>query len=118
MRKTGTIIAIPVRIPQLSAIHPMNGSISSPGRIHSDAIEKPIDRARGGMARDSEARMPGPTIARHIAMRKLTADRDGEVGDHGEDQRQRRGDRRDHGEEPEDQARVACEELRRDLARR
>ncbi len=42
-------------------------------RIQSDAIEKPIDRARGGIASDSEARMPGPTIARHSAIKKLAA---------------------------------------------
>ena len=68
MRKTGTIIAIPVRIPQVSAIHPMNGSINSPGSSQSEAIENPIERERGGMASDSEARIPGPTIARHRAI--------------------------------------------------
>ena len=35
---------------------PMIGSTNSPGITHSDAIEKPTDRARAGMAIDSEFR--------------------------------------------------------------
>ena len=34
-------------------------STTRPGRTHSEATEKPDDRARGGMASDSAARMPG-----------------------------------------------------------
>ena len=36
--------------------------------IHNAKIENPIERARGGMASDSEAKMPGATIASTPAM--------------------------------------------------
>ncbi len=72
-KNTGTIRVMPVRMPQLSAIHPMKGSISSPGRIHSELIEKPIDLALGGIAKESAAMMPGPTIAKQSEMSTLEA---------------------------------------------
>ena len=41
--------------------------------IHNDPTEKPIDRARGGSASDSEARMPGPRMASDPLMTMLAA---------------------------------------------
>ena len=40
--------------------------------IQSDATEKPIDRARGGIARLSAAKMPGARIAPRPVIAKLT----------------------------------------------
>ena len=38
---------------------PMIGRMSRPGMIHSDATEKPIDRARGGIASAERGEDPG-----------------------------------------------------------
>ncbi len=40
--------------------------------IHSDATEKPIDRARGGIARLSAAKIPGARIAPIPVITKFT----------------------------------------------
>ncbi len=63
MQNSGTITSIPMRIVQVSAIHPISGRISRPGMTHSEAIENPVARARAGMASDSVARMAGARIA-------------------------------------------------------
>ncbi len=39
----------------------------------SEAMEKPVARARGGMASDSEASMPGPMIASAPEITQLNA---------------------------------------------
>ena len=70
---TGIRTSIPWRIPQLSAIQPMNGRISSPGRIHSENIENPMDRARGGMAIDITVNIPGARIAPQMLMGTMNA---------------------------------------------
>ena len=40
--------------------------------IHSDATEKPIDRARGGIARLRAAKIPGARIAPSPVITKFT----------------------------------------------
>src|SRR4051812_28551653 len=42
----------------------MIGSTTSPGMIQSEATENPMDRARGGMASDSDAKMSGSIFER------------------------------------------------------
>src|SRR3546814_2522807 len=51
----------------------MIGSITRPGITHSDATAKPIERARGGMARLSVARMPGATMAKAATITEWAA---------------------------------------------
>ena len=64
MANTGIIISMPTRRLVRSPSQPTIGRISRPGITHSDATEKPTDRARGGMARASVARMPGSSTER------------------------------------------------------
>ena len=79
----------------------MIGRISSPGTTHSDATEKPIDRALGGMAIERVARMPGARIASVALMTEcaISAIHDG--------RRERKDDQRDrhhvrgHRQEPQ-----------------
>ena len=73
MTNSGTITSIPTRIVQVSAIQPMSGRTSRPGMTHSEATENPVARARGGMASDSAARMPGPMIASAAEITQLMA---------------------------------------------
>ena len=70
IRKTGTSTSKPHRKPHESPNQPTNGMTSKPGSTHRAPIEKPIDRARGGMANESEAITPGPTITRAPATRE------------------------------------------------
>ena len=56
MRKTGTSSEHPDPEVVRSPTQPMIGRISRPGMTHSDATEKPIDRARGGMASGEDRR--------------------------------------------------------------
>ena len=44
-----------------------------PASTNTDAIEKPVDRARGGIASDSAAKRPGSTNARHALITTLAA---------------------------------------------
>ena len=60
-------------MPTWPEIQPMIGSTSRPGITHSDATEKPVARARGGMASDSATRMPGPSIASDAEITQLNA---------------------------------------------
>ena len=63
MQNSGSSMSMPTRIVQVSATHPISGRISRPGMIHSEAMEKPVARARAGIASDNVARMPGAIIA-------------------------------------------------------
>ena len=58
---------------------------------HSEAIEKPVARARAGIASDSAARMPGAMIASDAEMTQLRATATTMFG------AQREADRRDRG---------------------
>jgi hypothetical protein len=62
-RKTGTMTSIPQRSPTWSPSQPMTGSTTSPGITQSAPTANPIDRARGGMARERVARIPGASTA-------------------------------------------------------
>jgi hypothetical protein len=73
MRKIGTMSSIPHRRLSWSPTHPMIGSITRPGMTHSDATAKPMDRARGGMARDRVASTPGAMIAKAAVMTECAA---------------------------------------------
>ena len=88
-------------------MYPMIGSTRRPGIIQSDATEKPIDRARGGIARLSAAKMPGARIATEPGDREVDADRDVEVGHRREEHERRAHDVRDVREELEDLGRAA-----------
>ncbi len=67
--------------------------------IQSDATENPNERARGGMARLSAAKMPGARMAAESRDHEVHRDGDGEAGHH-RDHRQAHGDRVDDvGEE-------------------
>ena len=77
----GTMTSMPWRIPQLSAIQPMNGNTSRPGSTQSEPIENPIDRARGGIAIDREASTPGPTIAKQRFIKPAVATAKTMLGD-------------------------------------
>ena len=67
----GVIRSMPCRIPQLSPTHPTKGRANNPGSAHRDPILNPIDLARGGIANESAASNPGPTIATEKLMRAL-----------------------------------------------
>ena len=75
MMNSGTSVSIPQRIPMWLLIQPMSGRTSKPGITHSDATEKPVARARAGIASDNATRMPGPTMASvaEITQLKTTA---------------------------------------------
>ncbi len=51
----------------------MRGSTTRPGITHNEATEKPVARARGGMANESATRIPGPSIASDAEITQLTA---------------------------------------------
>jgi hypothetical protein len=70
---TGSITSIPARMPMPSEMRPMVGSTMSPGMTQMAPSEKPIDRARGGMASDRPEKMPGPMMARVAPMAMLAA---------------------------------------------
>ena len=67
------MVSIPMRIDVLSAIQPIIGNIAKPGIIHSEATEKPVARARGGMANDKTAKVAGPRTASDAEMAQFTA---------------------------------------------
>ena len=73
MMNSGTSTSMPQRIPTCPEIQPMIGSTISPGMTHSEATEKPVARARGGIASESATRMPGPSIASDAEITLLTA---------------------------------------------
>ena len=73
MQNSGTITSIPMRIVQVSAIQPISGRTSRPGMTHSEAIEKPVARARAGIASDSVARMAGARTASSTLMTQFRA---------------------------------------------
>ena len=62
-----------MRIVHVSATQPISGSTRRPGIAHSEAIEKPVARARAGIASDSVARMPGAMTARAAEMMQFSA---------------------------------------------
>ena len=64
---------MPTRILNLSAIQPMKGNTAKPGIIHNEATENPVARARGGIAKDSPAKVAGPSIASDAEIKQLTA---------------------------------------------
>ena len=65
--------SMPIRTSQVSAIQPISGSTTSPGMIHSDATEKPVARARAGIASERAARIPGAIIANDAEIAQLSA---------------------------------------------
>ncbi len=71
IKKTGVSMVMPHRKPNVSPIQPTNGITSRPGSTHRAPTEKPIDRARGGIASDRLARTPGPTMTSEPAIRQL-----------------------------------------------
>ncbi len=71
IRKTGTMISMPCRMPYRSAMPPTMYSTISPGRMNSDAIENPSDRTFGGIASESDAKMPGASSAASPEIRML-----------------------------------------------
>ncbi len=75
MMNSGTITSMPDADADVSAIQPMNGSTSRPGMTHSDATEKPVARARGGIASERATKMPGPRIASERRDHAVDADR-------------------------------------------
>ena len=74
------MINMPTRMPQASPMAPTSGSTTRPGSTQREAIENPSARVRGGMASDSEARIPGRTMARLAVMRMLAATATGRLG--------------------------------------
>ncbi len=92
MKKAGTSSSMPARRPSWSPIQPMIGRITSPGMTHSDATENPIDRARGGMATASTAKMPGRRMASTAMIDGVGDDGHDEVGRQGEDDQAGRHD--------------------------
>jgi hypothetical protein len=64
---------MPTRMLNLSEIQPMNGSTAKPGIIHNEATENPVARARGGIAKDSPAKVAGPSMASDAEIKQLTA---------------------------------------------
>ena len=102
MTNTGTITSIPHRSPTWSPSHPMMGSTTRPGITQSAPTAKPIDRARGGMASDRVARMPGASTARAAVMTEWAAMATHTVGRGGEHEQGEADDPRDLGEEAED----------------
>ena len=70
-RKTGTINNMPAWMLNESDTAPTMGNMMRPGMTKMAPIEKPSDRARAGMASDSEAKTPGPTMARLAEMAML-----------------------------------------------
>ena len=62
-RMIGVMSRRPARMPHASATLPMIGRITRPGSTHRDATENPNERIFGGIASDSDAKMPGATIA-------------------------------------------------------
>ena len=78
--KTGTVTSMPRRMFQLSPIHPTKGNASSPGMAQSEAIEKPVARALGGIASDSAVNKPGTMTAKEAEIRHATAIASGRVG--------------------------------------
>ena len=75
MTNSGTMTNMPQRMPTWLEIHPISGRTTRPGITHNDATEKPVARARAGMASDSATRTPGPMTApvAEIAQLKRTA---------------------------------------------
>jgi hypothetical protein len=78
--RTGAITSIPSRVPQLSAIQPMNGSSSRPGTAHHEPTANPTARARDGMAMDMIDSTPGSTTASSIVRAMLTTTATGTDG--------------------------------------
>src|SRR5215204_3731683 len=81
MMNSGTMTNMPMRMPALFEIQPMSGSTSNPGMTHSDATEKPVARARAGIARAKATRMPGQMAAPTAVMRQLNTTAIQTVGD-------------------------------------
>src|SRR5262245_50268966 len=69
--KTGTMISMPCRMPYRSAMPPTMYSTISPGRMNSEDIENPSDRTLGGIASESEAKIPGARSAAIAEIRML-----------------------------------------------
>ena len=67
------MIVRPQRIPHSSPMIDTTGIVSVPASTNTDAIEKPVDRARGGIASESAAKRPGTTNARHALITTLAA---------------------------------------------
>ena len=99
--------SIPIRIVHWSAIHPTSGRISRPGMTHSDATEKPVARARGGIASDKTARMPGATTASSAEIAQLRTTATTRFGDRANTRSTRAAAERGPREEA-DQARMSA----------
>ena len=70
-------------------------------------MEKPTERTRDGMARESEASTPGPTMASEKSMPALPTKASGTLGAEREEHGERGGDERGHRQHAEDEADVA-----------
>ena len=60
-------------MPHSSPMIETIGIVRMPASTNTDAIEKPVDRARGGIAIDNAANRPGSTNARHALITTLAA---------------------------------------------
>ncbi len=78
---TGHRRATPHRKPWAVPIQPMIGRTTRPGSTNRAPIEKPTDRARGGMASDRLARTPGPTMASPATVMALATMATARTGD-------------------------------------
>ena len=82
--------------------------------IHSDATEKPVARARGGIANDKTVRMPGATTASSAEIAQLSDDRDDEVRRQREQRRACGGGERGRRDEPDQTGEIGGVPPRRD----
>ena len=71
-------------------------------------MEKPTERTRDGMASESEASTPGPTMASEESMPALPMKASGDVGGQREQHGEPGGDERGHRQHAEDEADVAA----------